>query len=168
MRKRKILKYIIGSCVIGIVISFIGIAGQFQPAQPTEMELLILRDYPELFGKDVIIVIGESATEVEEESADLIKENLKELTGNEPIIKNDTELLGLDKRAHNLILVGTPTTNHVLQEVYKLTDVTKVTNEYPGENKGILEILRNPWNSDKALLIVAGSNEWGVKVGSKA
>ena len=42
---------------------------------------------------------------------------------------------------------------------------TRVTEEYPGENKGILEILWNPWNEEKAILLVEGSDEWGVKAG---
>jgi len=163
MRKRKIFKYIIGDCIVGIAIFLIGITGQ-----SNEMEPLSLKDYPVLFNKDVIIVIGENATGVERESAVMIKENLKELTGNKPIIKNDTELLELDKRTYNLILLGTPTTNNILQEVYKLTNVIRITKEYPGKNKGILEILRNSWNLKKALFIVAGSDEWGVKAGSEA
>ena len=142
-------------------------ANQSQQGQAGKMNPLTLKDYPKLFSENVIIVVGENATEVENESAVVIKENLKELTGNEPIIKNDTELLELDKRTHNLILVGTPNTNYRLQEVYKLTDATRVTNEYPGENKGILEILKNPWSSDRVLLIVAGSDKWGVKGSSE-
>lgn len=174
MKKGKILKYIIADCVIGIaaflVVSSIdvmnkrGTANQPQQNQISEETILTLKDYPELFSKDVIIVLGENASEVEKESAGMIKEHLKELTENEPIIKNDAELLELDKRTHNLILVGTPSTNYALQEVYKLTDATRVTNEYPGENKGILEILRNPWNSEKALLLVAGSDRWGAQI----
>ncbi len=46
-----------------------------------------------------------------------------------------------------------------------MTDVTRVTEEYPGENKGVLEILNNPWNEEKAMLLVEGSDEWGVKAG---
>lgn len=143
------------------------IADRFRPSQSNEMKSLALKDYLELFSKDVIIVLGKNATEVERECVVLIKENLKKLTGDNPIIKNDTELLELDKRTHNLVLVGTPNTDYTLQELYQLTDATRVTNEYPGENKGILEILRSPWNSDKVLLIVAGSDEWGVKASSE-
>ena len=167
MKKRRHLRYVIIGLLIGITIFLVGIADQFRPSQSNEMESLALKDYPELFSKDVIIVLGENATEVERESVVLIKENLKRLTGDNPIIKNDTELLELDKRTHNLILVGTPNTNYRLRELYKLVDGTRVTNEYPGENKGILEILRNLWNSDKALLIVAGSDEWGVKASTE-
>ena len=44
-----------------------------------------------------------------------------------------------------------------------MTDAIRVTEEYPGEGKGVLEILRNPWNEGKAMLLVEGSDEWGVK-----
>lgn len=168
MRKRGILKYIVVVCIIGVVIFLAGIVDRFQPSQSNEMEsLAALRDYPELFEKDVIIVVGENATGVEKDSAVMIKENLKELTGDEPTIKNDTELSELEKKTYDLILIGTPTTNHTLQEVYRLTGATRVTNEYPGESKGILEILENPWNLERVLLIVAGSDEWGMKAGSE-
>ncbi|RLG43959.1 MAG: hypothetical protein DRN81_05540, partial [Thermoproteota archaeon] len=53
-----------------------------------------------------------------------------------------------------------------LEEVYALTNATRVTEEYPGEGKGVLEILRNPWDESKAMLLVEGSDEWGVKAGS--
>ncbi|MCK4418444.1 hypothetical protein CEE34_11580 [Candidatus Aerophobetes bacterium Ae_b3a] len=142
-------------------------ANQSQQGQASEMNSLTLKDYPKLFSENVIIVIGENTIEVEKESSVMIKENLKELIKNEPIIKNDPELLESNKRTYNLILVGTPTTNYILQEAYKLTNATRVTNEYPGENKGILEILGSPWNSNKALLLIAGSDEWGVKTGSR-
>ncbi|GAH03333.1 unnamed protein product, partial [marine sediment metagenome] len=130
-----------------------------QQGQASMMNSLGLKDYPKLFEENVIIVVRENATEVENECAIMIKENLKELTGNEPIIKNDIELSESDKKACNLILVGTPTTNRVLQEIYG--------KEYPGEKKAILEILENPWNCNKALLIVAASGECGVKTMSK-
>ena len=131
------------------------------------MPIFTLSDYPELFREDVIIVVGENPAKIEIESAIMIKASLKELTGNEPTIKNDTELSESEKRNHNLILIRTPSSNNTLQQVYELTEATKVTSVFPGENKGILEILSNPWNSDKVLLMVAGSNEWGVKAGSE-
>jgi len=48
-----------------------------------------------------------------------------------------------------------------------MTDAIRVTDGYPGENKGVLEILPNPWDEDKAMLLVEGSDEWGVKAGSE-
>jgi len=47
-----------------------------------------------------------------------------------------------------------------------MTNATRVTEEYPGEGKGVLEILPNPWNKERAMLFVEGWDEWGVKAGS--
>ena len=46
-----------------------------------------------------------------------------------------------------------------------MTDAIRVTDGYPGEDKGVLEILPNPWDESKAMLFVEGSDEWGVKAG---
>jgi hypothetical protein len=129
-------------------------------------EELVLSNYPKLFEKDVVIVIGENATQMEYESAEAIAANLENLTGNKPkiYISEKTESL---KYTYNLIILGTPNSNEVLKEVYKMANVTGVTDEYPGEGKGVLEILKNPWDEDKAMLLVAGSDEWGVKAGSE-
>jgi len=128
---------------------------------------LDLSDYPKLFKKEAMIVVGKNATQVELESARTIVEKLQELTGNRSSIKNDITFVEGDKVSYNLILVGTPNSNDILEQIYTLTPLTKVTKEYPGENSGLLEIVRSPWHSDKALLIVAGSDEWGVKAASE-
>jgi len=124
---------------------------------------LDLSDYPKLFEKEVMTVVGKNATHVELGSAQAIVEKLQELTGNRPSIKDDVTFVEGDKVSYNLILVGTPNSNDILEQIYTLTRLTKVTEEYPGESRGILEISRSPWHSDKALLIVAGSDERGVK-----
>ena len=163
--------------IIGAVISVTVLFISYQRKVPTEPEELTeseelaelkLSDYPEIFKEDTIIVIGKNATLIEKESASLISKSLGELTGNTPIIKEDVSISKSDKLNSNLILIETPYGNDLLEEVYELTDVEKVTPQYPGENKGILQILKNPWNSSKALLIIAGSNEKGVKAGSEA
>ena len=90
-------------------------------------------------------------------------ENLFNLTGNMPVIKTDVKITEDELAGHNLILVGGADSNEVLQEVYAMTDAMRVTDEYPGAGKGVLQILRNPWNAEKAILLVAGSDEWGAK-----
>jgi hypothetical protein len=131
-----------------------------------QKEDLLLSDFPDVFKNDTIIVIGENASQIEKESSEAIAAQLENLTGNMTIIKNETTLTEDNKTEYNLILVGAPSSNSLLQEVYNLTNATRVTEEYPGENKGILEILWNPWNDEKAMLIVGGSDYWGVKAGS--
>jgi len=129
---------------------------------------LTLEDYPWFFKQNTIVVVGENTTEIEYEIAEIIVSELKIISGNEPTIKKDANVTKQDKFNSNLIIIGTPCTNSLLREIYKtVIYATKVTNEWPEENKGVVEILRNPWNSNKALLIIAGSNEWGVKAGNK-
>ncbi len=156
--KKKIL-------ILGIVIVVSLITGYFlwQISTPLPKELE-LSDFPEVFKENTVIVIGENATQIEKESAEAIAANLKNLTGNKPDIISSKEIESF-KHSYNLIVVGTPNSNKVLEEVYNITNATRVTEEYPGQNKGILEILRNPWNEEKAMLLVEGSDEWGVKAG---
>ncbi len=158
--KKKIL-------ILGIVIVICLIGGylvwQISTPLPKELEL---SDFPEVFKENTVIVIGENASQIEIESAEEIALSLKNLTGNKPEIIN-TKKIESFKSSYNLIIVSTSNSNKVLEEVYNITNTTRVTEEYPGENKGVLEILSNPWNKEKAMLLVAGSDEWGVKAGSE-
>ncbi|MGB8216450.1 MAG: hypothetical protein WCE94_04030 [Candidatus Methanoperedens sp.] len=129
---------------------------------------IVLNNYPKLFEKNVIIVTGVNATNVEIEGAQTIADNLRNITGNTPVIKTDSTITEKEKAGFNLILVGRPDENSVLREVYEKTNATKVTNEFPGAGKGILEILRNPWNKDKVMLLVAGSDENGLRAAFKS
>ena len=152
------------ACLAAIFLGCIEQDGE--KVKPAETEL-VLSDYPELFEKDVMIVIGNNASGIEIEGADAIVENLFNLTGNMPVIKTDDEITEDELAGHNLILVGGADSNEVLREVYDMTDAMRVTDEYPGAGKGVLEILRNPWDPEKAILLVAGSDEWGVNGGIK-
>jgi hypothetical protein len=95
-----------------------------------------------------------------------IATRLTELTGNEPVLMSDAMVSEQDRADYNLILVGTPDTNSLLNEVYEIADVARVTSEYPGPNRALLEVLASPWNASRGVLIVAGADEWGVKAGS--
>ena len=93
--------------VLGSMVCFIFIvaaAGCINQELPAEN--LTLSDYPELFGKDVMIVIGSNASGIEIEGADAIVENLFNLTGNMPVIKTDAEITEDELAGHNLIVVG--------------------------------------------------------------
>lgn len=151
-----------GKLILGIIVLALVMLGPLSCAQP-KSEPMILSNYPKLFEKDAMIIVGKNASQVELQSAEEIAAKLKELTGNEPTVKNDTALTEDDKANYNLILVGTPKSNSILPEVYKLTNLTKVPQEWPTEYTGMLEILSNPWNGGKVLLLVIGSDERGVK-----
>jgi len=123
------------------------------PLQPAEE--LKLSDFPEAF-KSTLIVVGDNASEIEMQAVNEIAEYLENETGNKPLIKKHSEISDEDKRSYNLIVVGTPKTNPLFEEVYALTDATRVTEEFPGEGKGVLEILPNPWDEEKVMLSVEG------------
>ncbi len=153
--------------IIGVVIAVCIIAGYFllehqAPTQPAEE----LSDFPEIFKENMVIVIGENASQIEKESAEEIATNLENLIGNKPEVISSEKIESF-KYSYNLIVVGTSKSNVILEEVYNITDATRVTEEYPGEGKGVLEILNNPWNEEKAILLVEGSDEWGMKAGSE-
>ncbi len=138
------------------------------PSVAPARQALTLDNYPTLFEKEVMIVVGEDATPLEQEVSRALAERLSNLTGNDPTIKGEAQISEDDKGNHNLVVVGTPMSSRILEEVYRLTDATRVTTAYPGQNRGWLEILANPWNANRALLIVAGSDEWGVQAGAAA
>ena len=166
----KILGLSIGLILLISLVAAGGVSCLNTPEEaPEELqaEELMLSDFPAVFYNDTIIVIGNNASLIEEESADTIAVRLENLTGNTPINMNEAILSDDNKTGYNLIIVGTPDSNGLLQVVYNLTNATEVTEEFPGANKGVLEILRNPWNVDKAMLLVEGSDEWGVKAGSE-
>ena len=160
---RKII--LIAGVAIGIICAALISYGLFTQRDAIPSQDLTLSEYPKLFVKDAVIVIGENASQIEKESAEAIAANLENLTGNKPEIIN-TKKNESFKYSYNLVILGTPNSNKVLEVIYNMTDAIRVTDEYPGENKGVLEILRNPWNEGKVMLLVEGSDEWGVKAGS--
>ena len=44
-----------------------------------------------------------------------------------------------------------------------MTDATRVTEEFPGEGKGILGILPNPWNEEKVMFFVERSDDYYLR-----
>ena len=174
-------------CIICAAVIFYSLLAQ-RDAIP--LRDLTLNAYPELFAKEAVIVVGEqtfnksltknaaqasqqtlgkfdqNASQIEMESAEAIAANLEYLTGNKLWIISSKKIESF-KYSYNPIIIGTLNSNEVLGEIYNMTNATRVTCEYLGENKGVLEILRNLWNEEKAMLLVEGSDEWGVKAGSE-
>ena len=152
-------------CLIGSILLWQKISEPTQlPAQPTQE--LKLSDFPEKFKEKTVIVLGDNASEIERQVAEEIKNFLLE-HGSSYIKVIDLQEIESFKKGYNLVIIGTPKTNPLLEEVYAMTNATRVTEEFPGEGKGVLEILPNPWDEEKAMLLVEGSDEWGVKGGSR-
>ena len=162
--KGKILLLIIGLIILICIVSGYLFLKEKSPKQT--LQELKLSDFPDVFKGNTIIVVGKNASKIEKECANEIAANLENLTGNKPEIISSEKTESF-KYNHNLIIIGTPKTNFFLNEVYQMTNAARVMEEYPGEGKGILEILRNPWNESKTMLLVEGSDEWGVKAGSE-
>ena len=138
----------------------IPIPSPLPPTLPTKPKKeLKLSDFPEAFKDRNLIVVGDNASDIEMQAVNEIADYLQKKTENKPLVKKYSEITDKDKRNHNLIIVGTPKTNPLLEEVYALTNATRVTEEFPGEGKGVLEILRNPWDEEKAMLLVEGGDE---------
>jgi len=148
-------------CLIGGIFLWQKVSEPTQlPAQPTKE--LKLSDFPEAFKEKTVIVLGDNASEIERQAAEEIKNFL--LENNSSYIKViDSQKIESFKKGYDLVIIGTPKTNPLLEEVYAMTNATRVTEEFPGEGKGVLEILPNPWDESKAMLLVEGSDEWGVK-----
>ena len=142
------------------------VAALFFPAYASFSESkLLLVDYTVFFNEDVTIVVGGNACKVVIENASVLAARLKKLTENEPIIKKDVTVSEENKTDCNLVLIGISNSNYLLSEAYDITDATKVTAKFPGRQKGILKNFTSPWSEDKTLLIIAGSDQWGVKAG---
>lgn len=125
--------------------------------------ILTLKDYPQIFGEATIIITGDNASLVETEGAEIIADNLKKETGNEVTIIDITGMQEADRIVNNLIFLMTPDSNGLIAELLDKAGISPVTSEYPGVNKGILEIVMNPWNEGKAVLLVGGGDQWGLK-----
>jgi len=164
MRKTIIIAGAVICIICAAVISYAVIERGGRDAIPTRD--LTLSDYPKLFAKGAVIVIGENASQIEKESAEAIAANLENLTGNKPEIISSKKIESF-KYTYNLIIIGTPKTNPLLEEVYAMTNATRVTEEFPGEGKGVLEILPNPWDESKAMLLVEGWDECSIMLALK-
>jgi hypothetical protein len=142
--------------LICLVVGVLLIAGCIQKEKEVKPKELKLSDFPDVFKENTLIVIGDNASEIELEAANEIAGYLENKTGNKALVKKYSEVTEEEKRNYNLIVVGTPNSNPMLKEVYAMADVLEVNETFPGEGKGILEILRNPWDEEKAMLLVEG------------
>lgn len=66
-----------------------------------------------------------------------------------------------------MILIGIKDSNQVLSKVWAKSKAEAVTESNPGAGKGVIEIIPNPWNQEKDILIIAGSDERGMRAGEE-
>jgi len=90
-------------------------------------------------------------------------------------VKLDTEARDEDIRSNNLILIGGPVVNKITQEVNSKLPVrfskedqwaiksTISGNVYPTDEAGLIVKTKNPFNSDKSILVVAGKRHSGTR-----
>lgn len=122
-----------------------------------------LKDYPKIFDGRINIFTGTNTSFTEILSGNLIRTNLYEKTDYDLAYLRDYSFIN-DKKMldDNIILVVTPNSIDPFIELLDKASISAVTSDSPGENKGILEITRNPWNKKKVLLVVGGSDENGL------
>jgi hypothetical protein len=154
--------------LVGLTLVLSGAATLLPAHAPSARVQRTLADFPASFTKDVLIVVGEDACPVTLASASAIAARLQELTGNRPTMKRDVEVSSEDRRAFNLILIGAPDSNRLLREAHEVIAADRVTPEYPGTHRGILQIFSSPWSEDRTLLLLAGSDARGVKAAARA
>jgi hypothetical protein len=139
MRQKTLVLVVLG-IVIGLITGLFLLSDNVMRDTPEELKL---SDFPAVFTADTVIVIGENASEIEKGSADAIAASLLNLTGNKPKIYISKNIESF-KYDYNSVILSTSNSNGLLKEVYDMANVTRVTDEYPGEGKGVVEIVRNP------------------------
>ena len=80
-----------------------------------------------------------------------------EYIGSKIILKD--EILKSDG---DIILIGGPVSNNITKKINdKLT--IPITNENPGKNTGLIQKIKNPYNPNHYIYVLAGSNRYGTK-----
>lgn len=78
-------------------------------------------------------------------------------------VKFDTEITSIDK-SKNLILIGTPCTNSLINDLSTVEKFRYKCTTWPAENFGVLEIIDNAYTSGKVALIVGGTRGEDIKL----
>jgi hypothetical protein len=128
-------------------------------------ETIYLSDFPGLFNTDTMIIYGESPSPAELAAADIVSGKLADTGGNIPEVKKAGQAAAGEYKNSNLVLIGTADSNSVLNDVFQTVHSSGITADYPGTNKGILEVMTSIWNPHKCILILAGSDETGLRSG---
>jgi hypothetical protein len=82
-------------------------------------------------------------------------------------IKQYSEITEEDKAMSNIVVMGDRNSNAMFEDVYNLSHTTSENRTFQGEGNGSIEVISNPWNSQTNVLLVEGSDKWGVRVAAK-
>jgi len=84
------------------------------------------------------------------------------------VAKLDSELTSADKSAYNVVLVGGPVANSVVNDLVasgKLAE--KITNDSPGKGKGKVVVIDDAFVAGKVAVVVAGSDRSGTRAAAQ-
>lgn len=108
-----------------------------------------------------LLVIG---SEAQRAMADEINAQVAAQTGTTLPVKLAAEVTDDDKTAYNLILVGTPASNSLLEAAFEeLPEELQVTDAYPGQARGVLGVATDLFAPGKDVLVVTGSDAAGTR-----
>ena len=91
------------------------------------------------------------------------------------VVKLDTEAKAENATARNMVVVGGPVANMLSSEINPMLKIqfkwkngwsifsAKTKREFNGDYDGILAKLRNPWDKEKAIVLIAGLKFEGTK-----
>lgn len=75
-----------------------------EPSVTPTRQVMTLAHYPELFQEKTIVVVGESATHIEQQAADAIAREARRLTGTEPTVRPGSEVTKSERREQNHVM----------------------------------------------------------------
>ena len=161
---RKIfLIFILVLLIVGFGIGTVYYIKALQKEIPILKTKLTFDGITSFFKSDVLVIVGEKAKEIELDTAYLLSLYSQKIRGDKKaLIKTPSELTKKDLSDYNLIVVGTPRTNSFLKKIYKKTRCNKATKNFPGKNKGMMEIVSNPWNIQRVILLFHAKDPQGV------
>ena len=76
-----------------------------------------------------------------------------------PDVVLDSNILNTDS---DLILIGGPVSNNITKKIENNLEIP-ITNENPGKNREVIQIIKNPYNPDYKIMVIAGSDRNGTK-----
>jgi len=124
-----------------------------------------------------LIIYGAKAAQEDKEAANLISERLGGL-GVETQILEDSRVVSEQLVENNLVLVGGPAANKITKQLNPSLDapfskygpnwlISDGTTTYQDVDIGLINILPNPYNPRKAVIVVAGITRSGTQAAAK-